>query len=125
MTAMAGEGSAGPSVGPSTASHLTLVVGLKALVGAVVLMGGFRAVSDDDFARVVLAQQWAFDPQLDPTGTSWLPLPFWLYGGVMTVFGTSLDVARITAFALGLASAVLLYGAARLLVEDVREALVG
>ncbi len=126
---MAGEGSAGlsaqSSAGPSTASHLAFIVGLKALVGAVVLWGGFRAVSDDDFARVVLAQQWAFDPKLDPTGTSWLPFPFWTYGGAMTVFGTSLDMARATAFALGLVSAVLLYGAARLLVDDAREALVG
>jgi hypothetical protein len=111
--------------GSPTAGHLTFIIGLKALVGVLVLAGGFRAVSDDDFARVVLAQQWALDPKLDPTGTSWLPFPFWLYGGVMTLFGTALEVARGSAFVLGLASAAILYAAARLLVEDHREALIG
>ena len=113
------------SRGSPTVSHLSAIVGLKALVGAVVLAGGFRAVSDDDFARVVLAQQWALDPKLDPTGTSWLPFPFWLYGSVMTVLGTALDVARGCGFVLGLASAAILYAAARLLVDDDREALIG
>ena len=56
---------------------ITAVIAAKAAVGAAVLIGGFRAVSDDDFARVVLAQQWAAHPTLDPTGTSWLPVPFW------------------------------------------------
>src|SRR5262245_35515505 len=64
----------------STWRHLGVVVGVKAAVGALVLAGGFRAVSDDDFSRVVLAQQWALKPHLDPTGSSWLPFPFWIYG---------------------------------------------
>jgi hypothetical protein len=102
------------------------VVAVKAAAAAWVWLGGFRAVSDDDFARVVLAQRWAADPKLDPTGTSWLPVPFWIHGGVMWLIGdTSLTCARVTSFALGLASAVLVWFAARLLVADRRAALAG
>ena len=77
---------------------------------------GFRAISDDDFARVVLMQQWAANPQLDPTHSSWLPFPFWVGGAAMAVFGSSLWVARLTALLLSGVSAWLLYRAARLMV---------
>jgi hypothetical protein len=86
---------------------------LKAAVTALVLWSGFRAVSDDDYARVVIAQRFAEAPVLDPTGTSWLPLPFYVYGGVMRVLGSSLDVARGVAVALGIVSALLVFAAAR------------
>jgi hypothetical protein len=76
----------------------------KAIVSAVVLRLGFSHVSDDDFARVVIAQSFARAPKLDPSGTSWLPFPFWLQGGVMMLFGRTLAVARATAFVLGVAS---------------------
>ncbi len=101
------------------------VVLAKAAMGGVVLAGGFRAVSDDDFARVVHAQQFALAPALDPTGTSWLPLPFWLTGGAMMVFGTSITVARVVAFVTGVLASLLLLVAARLFIEDRRTALVG
>ena len=65
---------------------------------------GFTHVSDDDYARTVIAQTFAHAPQLDPSGTSWLPLPFWLDGAVMMVVGRSLAVARAIAFALGASS---------------------
>jgi len=64
---------------------------------AIVASLGFRVVSDDDFARVVIAQKFAAAPRLDPTGTSWLPLPFWVNGGAMKVLGSSLEVARALA----------------------------
>lgn len=76
---------------------------------------GFRAVSDDDYARVVIAARFAHHPSLDPSGTSWLPLPFWLYGVPMALFGDSLLVARVVAALLGAASAVLVWLAAKLL----------
>jgi hypothetical protein len=87
----------------------------KVAVGMVVLGAGFRAVSDDDFARVVLAQRFALEPKLDPTGTSWLPAPFWLYGSVMAALGRSLATARVLAFVLGVLSIGLVYLGARLL----------
>ncbi len=101
------------------------VAGAKLLVSLLVLWSGFRAVSDDDFARIVIAQRFAAAPSLDPSGTSWLPLPFWLTGGVMDVFGTSIDVARATAFALGIGAAVLVHVAARWMGASRRGALVG
>lgn len=104
---------------------LALVSSTRLAMSAVVLAGGFRAVSDDDFARIVHAQEFALSPALDPTGTSWLPFPFWLGGGVMMVFGTSVTVARATAIGLGLISSLVLFAAARLLVADRRGALVG
>ena len=73
------------------------------------LHAGFRQISDDDYARTVIAQAFAHAPRLDPSGTSWLPLPFWLYGGAMMVFGHSLATARALAFVLGVASAAVPY----------------
>lgn len=102
-----------------------LIAGAKILVSLSVLWSGFRAISDDDFARVVIAQRFAAAPSLDPSGTSWLPLPFWLTGGVMDVFGSSIGVARATAFALGIAAAVLVHVAARWLGASRKGALAG
>lgn len=78
--------------GVALLSALFRVLG-AAFVGAL----GFRVVSDDDFARVVIAQRFAAAPKLDPTGTSWLPTPFWIVGGAMRVFGATLEVARALA----------------------------
>ena len=63
-----------------------------------VLALGFDHVSDDDYARVTIAQSFAHAPRLDPSGTSWLPFPFWALGSVMAVFGRSLEVARAATF---------------------------
>jgi hypothetical protein len=73
----------------------------KVAVGAWVLRQGFTHVSDDDYARTVIAEQLAHAPRLDPSGTSWLPLPFWLAGAWMQAFGRSLDAARAIALLLG------------------------
>jgi len=84
----------------------------KVVVSLAVVAAGFRAVSDDDYARIVIAQRFAEAPRLDPSGTSWLPLPFWVYGGAFSVFGGSLLVARAVAIVLGaLAMAALLVAA--------------
>lgn len=82
-------------------------------------------MSDDDYSRVVIAARFAQQPAADPSGTSWLPLPFWLYGLPMTLFGDSLVVARTVAVVLGAASAVLVWGAAKLLGFSERAALWG
>ena len=100
-----------------------LVLGAKCVAGFAVLASGLNAISDDDFARVVIAQQWAAAPKLDPTATSWLPLPFWLNGALMAALGRSLDVARSLAFAQGLLAALLVYLAARWLLADRHTAL--
>jgi hypothetical protein len=94
---------------------IALVALTRALVSASCLWSGFRAVSDDDYSRVVIAARFAAAPSLDPSGTSWLPVPFWLYGVPMALFGDSLTVARAVAFVLGVASAILVWGAALLL----------
>jgi hypothetical protein len=78
-----------------------------------VLHRGFSHVSDDDYARTVIAQQFAHAPRLDPSGTSWLPLPFWIAGGAMWFAGRSLGVARSVAMVLGAASVVAPYLAMR------------
>ena len=61
---------------------------------------GFDHVSDDDFARVTIAQAFAHAPRLDPSGTSWLPFPFWSLGLVMLVTGRALATAQGIAIAL-------------------------
>ncbi len=85
----------------------------KVAVGAWVLRQGFTHVSDDDYARTVIAEQLAHAPRLDPSATSWLPLPFWLEGGVMMVAGRSLGVARGVAVGLGALSVAAPYLAMR------------
>ncbi len=92
---------------------MLLVGGVKLATSALVLGTGFRAVSDDDYARIVIAQRFAEAPSLDPSGTSWLPAPFWAYGGAFALFGNGLGVARATALALGVASSLLVLVAAR------------
>ncbi len=74
---------------------------------------GFSHVSDDDYARVVIAEQFAHAPGLDPSGTSWLPLPFWVNGAAMMVFGRSIETARGVALVLGAVSVAAPYVALR------------
>lgn len=74
---------------------------------------GFLHVSDDDFARTVIAQGFAHAAKLDPSGTSWLPVPFYLTGLAMKVCGTTFAVAKATSFLLTTASLVVFYGEAR------------
>lgn len=93
---------------------LLALAALKLCVSAVVLAQGVTAISDDDFARVVIAQDFAARPRLDPSGTSWLPLPFWVYGAPMLLLGDSWQVARGVAVGLGVVSVWLVWGAARL-----------
>jgi hypothetical protein len=89
-----------------TAFSLLLVLLVRLAVSVWALCSGFRALSDDDFSRVVIAQGFAFHPSWDPSGTSWLPFPFWLYGTCLSLFGTALANARTIAFTLGLLSAL-------------------
>lgn len=89
------------------------LVAAKAAIGAWVLHQGFTHVSDDDYARTVISEQFAHAPRLDPSGTSWLPLPFWIEGTVMAIAGRSLGVARGVAVALGAASVAAPYVAMR------------
>src|SRR4051794_3443153 len=58
----------------------------RALLGLAVLRlalnlalgrAGLHALSDDDYARVAIAEAFAGAPRLDPSHTSWLPFPFW------------------------------------------------
>jgi hypothetical protein len=86
---------------------------------------GFRALSDDDYARITIAQRFAEGPRFDPSRTSWLPAPFWLYGAAFRVFGSDLLVARAVAILLGAGATVLVYVAARLLGAPRLGALVG
>lgn len=102
-----------------------LLAATKLVVSLGLLWSGFRAVSDDDYARVTIAQHFALEARLDPTGTSWLPLPFWIYGGAMKVFGPSLATAQSVALLLGASAAAGMWLAARMLVMSPRAALLG
>ncbi|MEN9579665.1 MAG: hypothetical protein RJA70_2674 [Pseudomonadota bacterium] len=86
---------------------------LKAVATVCAVQLGFSAISDDDFARVTIAQSFAESPRLDPSGTSWLPFPFWLNGSCMWLFGRSYEVARAASLLLSLGAAALVYLSAR------------
>lgn len=90
-----------------------LVAVAHAAACLVVVALGFDHVSDDDYARVTLAQSFAHAPKLDPSGTSWLPFPFWALGSVMIVAGRSLATARVASIAFASLAAGALYAALR------------
>jgi len=93
------------------------------VLGAVLLGAGLlwlwarahapSAISDDDFARVVIAQKFAQNPKLDPSGTSWLPVPFYFDGLYMMARGATLQAAREAAGLRSVLSALLVFSAAR------------
>lgn len=89
-----------------SAVQLALVAALKLGVSLALLQTGFHAISDDDYSRVTIAQAFSVSPSLDPSGTSWLPLPFWVYGGAMKAFGVELAKAQAVAVFLGVCAAV-------------------
>jgi hypothetical protein len=107
---------------------LLLAGGTLALI-AVTRAHGLVALSDDDYARIVIAEQQSRVPQFDPSGTSWLPLPFWIYGAwlrVASALGIApLAGARLLPWCLGPACAVLIFGAARLSGAAPRQAFAG
>jgi hypothetical protein len=94
-------------------TDLALLTVLKIAFALGVLHLGFSHVSDDDYARVVIAQRFAVHPQLDPSGTSWLPFPFLLTGSALILFGHSLEVARYVAIVCGIAVVFPVYAALR------------
>jgi len=112
-----------PAGSPPGVWDLVVVAAVRAAAVAVVWACGFRAISDDDYSRVVIAQGFAAVPALDPSGTSWLPLPFWLTGAAMLVAGPSLAVARAVSLLTAVGSALLVHAAARALGLDRRAAL--
>jgi len=97
------------------ARELALLFAARGLACVAAWRAGFRALSDDDYARISIAQRFAQEPHFDPSGTSWLPAPFWAYGAAFRGFGTGLGVARTLAIVLALAATVLVYVAARVL----------
>jgi len=97
------------------ARELAVLFGARGLACVAAWRSGFRALSDDDYARISIAQRFALEPSIDPSGTSWLPAPFWAYGAAFRAFGDGLGVSRTVAIALALAATVLVYVAARVL----------
>ncbi|MBX3225450.1 MAG: hypothetical protein KF795_33400 [Labilithrix sp.] len=95
------------------AVDLIAICTLHAIACALARAGGFDHVSDDDFARVTIAQSFAHAPKLDPSGTSWLPFPFWVLGALMAVFGRSLAIAQAASIALASLAAATPYLALR------------
>lgn len=101
-------GFASSMTSPRTTVAVMVVTALAARIVANLIAQrlGFVAVSDDDFARVAIAQNFAHTPRWDASGSSWLPAPFWLTGGAMLALGTSFDVARGVAWLTSLASVI-------------------
>jgi hypothetical protein len=83
-----------------TVRDVAVIATAHAIACALVRVAGFDHVSDDDFARVTIAQAFAASPRLDPSGTSWLPFPFWVLGASLRAFGRSLAAARAASVAL-------------------------
>lgn len=102
------------STGLTSRSLAVEIVGVaivRGLLALLTLAGGFRAISDDDYARTVIAERFAVAPKLDPSGTSWLPFPFWVVGSSLAVFGRNLGVARVSSVVLAIGAGALLHAA--------------
>jgi hypothetical protein len=97
----------------SLAVDLLALGAFRLAVSGLLLSNGFAAISDDDYARVVIAQRFIETPSLDPSGSSWLPLPFWLVGASMKLFGPGFATARGVALTEGVIAAWLVWLAAR------------
>jgi hypothetical protein len=102
-----------------------MIATAKIVLSLALLWTGFRSVSDDDFARAIIAQQFAIHPHLDPSGSSWLPFPFLLWGSAMAAFGPTLAAAKIMAIGLGACAAVGVWWVARSIGLSARAAFVG
>jgi hypothetical protein len=75
---------------------LAALLGLRSVAVLAIAASGFYAVSDDDFARCFIAQEFSWTPKLDPSGTSWLPFPFWWTGSWMRLLSLrSFEAARV------------------------------
>lgn len=105
--------------------ELGALAALKLVASLLFILWGFQGISDDDFSRTATAQTFSVAPSFDPSASSWLPLPFWLNGAVMAVFGPSWGVARGLAVVLGVLSVWIVRVAAGWLVKDRTSALVG
>lgn len=90
-----------------------LLIVLELVIFSWVRTAGFLAISDDDYARVVISQNFAASPTWDPSGTSWLPFPFLHQGTAMMLFSASIEFARAWAFICACVGTLLLYEAAR------------
>jgi Dolichyl-phosphate-mannose-protein mannosyltransferase len=114
-TSLAGRGEKKEGARGQGLGGYLLLLGVARLTASwAVAEAGLRALSDDDYARVSIAQRFALDPKLDPSGTSWLPFPFWVTGTAMKLLDPSLDVARLTAAALAIGATWLIFAAARI-----------
>jgi hypothetical protein len=91
-----------------------VLVSVKLILDVWVLGRGFTHVSDDDYSRTTISELFAQAPRLDPSGTSWLPLPFWVEGCLLALVGRSLPAARAVAIGLGAACVPLPYAAMRM-----------
>lgn len=78
---------------PSRSVDAAAITLAKIFVALAAFHFGFTHVSDDDYARTVISERFAFAPSFDPSGTSWLPFPFWITGVAMKIFGRSIDTA--------------------------------
>jgi hypothetical protein len=108
--------------GGGARSYLLLLAAARLVATWAVGEWGLRALSDDDYARVSIAQRFAEQARLDPSGTSWLPFPFWVTGTVMKALDPSLDVARAASAAMAIGATWLLFGAGRIWGFDDRRA---
>lgn len=86
---------------------------VQVALSAGIRKSGFLAISDDDYARVVIAQNFVQTPNWDPSGTSWLPFPFLHLGAAMMFFSPSLEFARVWTLVCSCAATLLLFAAGR------------
>ncbi len=90
-------------------SYLLGIALLRPALALLAYAFGFHQISDDDYSRTVISETFAHAPQLDPSGTSWLPFPFWVTGLAMMLFGRSIATANIVGVVLSSAATLAFY----------------
>jgi len=98
---------------------LGIILLLIARLGLQVLLyrSGFRALTADEFGRMVLAAKWAQGPHMVWHGV-WLPFHMYMFGTLLWLKWDLLHVPRAIVVLLGLISIVLMYQLASKLFES-------
>src|SRR5579875_3059314 len=92
---------------------LALAAAVRLILAAVTLHLGFMEYNADGFTRVIHGYEWLQHPRWE-VGV-WLPLHFWLIGGVLALWDNLYDAPKLLSTIAGLSTLVSIYVIARTL----------
>jgi hypothetical protein len=79
-------------------SFLAVIFAAKATIAFALYSIGFAGVSADEYARSILAMEWAHNPYLVVGQTAWLPFELYIDGSLLRLIPDPLWLPRFTIF---------------------------